>query len=170
MPIKEKLPSSKLHLMLLGAISFQSKANKLPQSTTQVLINIQTFAFKSSPVYRSFPSICETWSPLCLQKLLFVEGPGLNAHMRQILQRAPQEEESAALCLFSVRLELDYISASHLESPWEQGGAAPKSQYWTCVGGQRKFLIIHMDVLSPTSWSTIACFILISNIWGNEPL
>lgn len=33
-----------------GAISFQSKANELPQSTTQVLINIQAFAFKSRPI------------------------------------------------------------------------------------------------------------------------
>lgn len=74
MPIKDKMPSSKLHLMLLGAISFQSKAHKLPQSTTQVLINIQAFAFKSSPIYSSFPSICETWNPLCFAKTAVCRG------------------------------------------------------------------------------------------------
>lgn len=68
MPIKDKLPGSKPHLMLWGAISFQSKANKLLQSTTQVLINIHPFAFKSLQIYRSLPSICETWNPLWLQK------------------------------------------------------------------------------------------------------
>lgn len=51
LPIKEELPGSKLR----GAISFQSKSNELPQSTTQVLINIRAFAFKSSPIYRSIP-------------------------------------------------------------------------------------------------------------------
>lgn len=54
-------PVQSIYLVLRGAISFQSKAHKLPQSTRQVLINIQTFAFKSSPIYSSFPSICETW-------------------------------------------------------------------------------------------------------------
>lgn len=51
MPVKEELPGSKPR----GAISFQSKANELPQSTTQVLINVHAFAFKSSPIYRSIP-------------------------------------------------------------------------------------------------------------------
>lgn len=32
--------------MLRGAISFQSKANKLPQSTTQVLINIHAICIQ----------------------------------------------------------------------------------------------------------------------------
>lgn len=68
--------------MLPGAISFQSKANKLLQSTTQVLINIHAFAFKSGPIYSSFPSICETRLPFaqrdrCLQT---------RGRLRQILQ------------------------------------------------------------------------------------
>lgn len=49
--MKEELPGSKPR----GAISFQSKANELPQSTTRVLINIHAFAFKSSPIYGSIP-------------------------------------------------------------------------------------------------------------------
>lgn len=61
MPVKEELPGSKPR----GAISFQSKANELPQSTTQVLINVHTFAFKSSPVYRSIPfHLGNTGSPV----------------------------------------------------------------------------------------------------------
>lgn len=60
MPVKEELPGSKLR----GDISFQSKANELPQSTTQVLINIHTFAFKSSPIYRSIPFHLGTESPV----------------------------------------------------------------------------------------------------------
>lgn len=66
-------PVQSFNLVLRGAISFQSKAHKLPQSTRQVLINIQTFAFKSSPIYSSFPSICETRQSHA--GLLFVGGP-----------------------------------------------------------------------------------------------
>lgn len=66
-------PVQSFNLVLRGAISFQSKAHKLPQSTRQVLINIQTFAFKRSPIYSSFPSICETRQSHT--GLLFVGGP-----------------------------------------------------------------------------------------------
>lgn len=48
-PAAQELPASKRR----GAISLQSKANQLPQSTTQVLINVHAFAFKRSPIYRS---------------------------------------------------------------------------------------------------------------------
>lgn len=107
MPIKDSLPGSKPHLMLPGAISFQSKANKLPQSTTQVLINIQTFAFKSSPVYRSFPSICETWNPLCCVtggfKCLFERG------------NVNRGTSDCSWTLFSS--DTVYMWASHLQPP-----------------------------------------------------
>ena len=153
MPIKDSLPGSKPHLMLPGAISFQSKANKLPQSTTQVLINIQTFAFKSSPVYRSFPSICETWDPLCCVtggfKCLFERG------------NVSRGTSDCSWTLFSPQTH--FISEHVICSlpAWGRGGAA-------CVGGQCKLLIIHIvALLSATSWSATGCFISISNIWGN---
>lgn len=61
-PIRDRVGRFKAPIRCLrGAISSQSKANELPQSTRQVLINIHAFAFKSRPIYRSFPSICETW-------------------------------------------------------------------------------------------------------------
>jgi len=108
MPIKDELPSSKLHLMLPGAISFQSKANKLPQSTTQVLINIQAFAFKRGPIYRSFPSICETRHPLC--------SPGC---LRRSRFNMPQSG-----CL--------YIRLQHLVSLATRRGCAKQSIFNLC--------------------------------------
>lgn len=98
---KPKLPAvQSCASMSRGAISFQSKANKLLQSTTQVLINIQPFAFESSPVYRSFPSICETCNPLCSKtgKLLFV-GDQLQLLVGD-KHGGPEVEGQAAACWF----------------------------------------------------------------------
>lgn len=122
------------NLVLRGAISFQSKAHKLPQSTRQVLINIQTFAFKSSPIYSSFPSICETWQSHT--GLLFVGGPRGEEYYGGYYRRLP------------VRLG---VRRSCATVAWGQGGAAACSKesilnlcWWPGSS---------LLTLSPASWS-----------------
>lgn len=120
------------YLVLRGAISFQSKAHKLPQSTRQVLINIQTFAFKSSPIYSSFPSICETWQGH--SGLLFVGGP--------------RREEYYGGYYTKPTVESDEVTRS---ATWGQDGAAACSKesilnlcWWPGSS---------LLTLSPASWS-----------------
>lgn len=135
MPIRDRAGRFKAPIRCLrGAISFQSKANELPQSTRQVLINIHAFAFKSRPIYRSFPSICETWK--IHAELLFEGGP----HGEEYYGGYYGGVGGVPKCLESDKL---HIQCKHAAAPpcavsgdEAELQPAPKSQYWTCVGGQ----------------------------------
>lgn len=74
---------------------------------------------------------------------------GLNAYLRGGMLT---EEHLTAAGLFSPQTQFICEHLICSLPAWGRGGAAAESQYWTCVGGQRKLLIIHiMALLSATS-------------------
>lgn len=98
-----------------------------------MLINIHAFAFKSRPIYRSFPSICETWK--IHAELLFEGGP----HGEEYYWGYYGGVGSVPKCLESDKLHIQckHAAAPPCAVPGDEAELqpAPKSQYWTCVGG-----------------------------------
>lgn len=137
MPNRDRVGRFKAPIRCLrGAISFQSKANELPQSTRQVLINIHAFTFKSRPIYRSFPSICETWK--IHAELLFEGGPHGEEYYGGYYGTGGVGSFPKCLESDKLHIQCKHAAAAPCAVPGDEAELqpAPKSQYWTCVGGQ----------------------------------
>lgn len=113
-----------------------------PQSTRQVLINIQTFAFKSSPIYSSFPSICETWQSHSGLQL----GGGRTT--RGLILRSPSVESDEITCCVT----------------WGQGGAAACSRRVNI----ELVLVARFLITDIVDCFLICRLIPISNIWRHS--